>query len=288
MHPQQDRNIYICPHCGAENIRVPESWMSMMDDKDSWECTHCQKAIHGKSEVKSTGAAKPGFWTFGKKFLIIAGVLIGWMIFLNSTFDVLSFKEDTGRLLYEILIILFISWVLATGRLWKKFGYLAIWALIFLVLMIGYTYRHELSAAKGKVIAAFIPAKGFQKKPGSFSFPVSEDGHFYIRAEVNGIPITFLADTGASDIVLSPRDAEKLGMAPEQLDYDRFYETANGMVRGSAVRIADFRVGEIHLEQIGATVNQVPMRNSLLGMAFFGQLNGYEVRDDVLTLYWKR
>jgi predicted aspartyl protease len=38
------------------------------------------------------------------------------------------------------------------------------------------------------------------------------DGHFYIIAEVNGTPIMFLADTGASHIVLSPADAEKLGI----------------------------------------------------------------------------
>jgi aspartyl protease family protein len=92
--------------------------------------------------------------------------------------------------------------------------------------------------------------------------------HFYIRAEVNGIPAMFLADKGASHIVLSPDDAGKLCIETDKLPFDRFYETANGTVRGSSIRIADLRVGEIHLKEIGASVNEAEMRNSLLGMTF--------------------
>ena len=96
----------------------------------------------------------------------------------------------------------------------------------------------------------------------------------------------FLADTGASHIVLSPADAQKLGIETEKLRFDRFYETANGTVRGSSIRIANLRTGEIHLREIGASVNEAEMRNSLLGMTFFKRLKSYEVRNDVLTLYW--
>ena len=60
----------------------------------------------------------------------------------------------------------------------------------------------------------------------------------------------------------------------------------NGTVRGSSIRITDFRIGEIHLREIGASVNEAEMRNSLLGMTFFKRLKSYEVKNDVLTLYW--
>ncbi|MFH2044881.1 MAG: TIGR02281 family clan AA aspartic protease [Pseudomonadota bacterium] len=96
------------------------------------------------------------------------------------------------------------------------------------------------------------------------------------------------ADTGASDIVLSPHDAKKIGIETNKLRFDRFYETANGTVRGSSIRISDLRILEIQLKQIGASVNEVAMRNSLLGMTFFKRLKSCEVRNDVLTLYWKR
>lgn len=219
------------------------------------------------------------------KFCIIGALLSGLLIYLNRAFDVLSIKEDSGRIVYGILMVLVISATLANGKIWPKIKYLAIWFVIFVFFMIGYSYRYELSRVTDKVMAEFIPAKGFQQKPDAVSFPVSSDGHYYIRAEVNGVPILFLADTGASHIVLSPKDAVKLGLEPEQREFDRFYETANGVVRGSSIRISDFTVGSIHLTDISASINEAAMRNSLLGMTFFKRLKGYEVRDGVLTLY---
>lgn len=220
------------------------------------------------------------------KFCFIVALLAGLLIYLNNTFDVLSVKDDYGQIVYEILIVLLVGATLASGKIWPKIKYLAIWFAIFVFLMIGYSYRHELSRVKDKVTAEFMPAKGFQQKPNTVSFPVSSDGHYYIQAEVNGVRILFLADTGATHIVLSPRDAVKLGLEPETLKFDRYYETANGLVRGSSIRISDFTVGSIHLTDIGASVNEAAMRNSLLGMTFFKQLKGYEVRDSVLTLYY--
>jgi aspartyl protease family protein len=199
---------------------------------------------------------------------------------------VLTFREDSGQLVYEILLILIVSSALASGKMLQNLKYLAIWAGIFMIMMTGYSYRHELSSIKEKVLADIIPAKGFRKTPDSISFPVSSDGHFYIRAQVNGIAVIFLADTGASDIVLSPADAGKLGIETDELRFDRFYETANGTVRGSSIRIADLKVGKIHLKEIRASVNEAEMRKSLLGMTFFRHLESYEVKDSVLTLYW--
>jgi aspartyl protease family protein len=69
----------------------------------------------------------------------------------------------------------------------------------------------------------------------------------------------------------------------KKLDY-----TKNGTLRGSSTRINDFRIGEIHLREIGASVNEAEMRNSLLGMTFFKRLKSYEVKNDVLTLYWSK
>ena len=153
-------------------------------------------------------------------------------------------------------------------------------------MIVGYSYRHELTGVKNKVLAELVPAKGVQSTLDSISFPVSSDGHFYIRAFVNEIPITFLVDTGASDIVLSPNDAKKLGFEISELKFNRIYETANGTVRGSSFRIDDLKIGAIQIKDMEASINEANMRNSLLGMTFFKQLRSYEVKNDVLTLYW--
>ena len=171
--------------------------------------------------------------------------------------------------------------------MWQKIRYLGIWAVIFLLVLVGYTYRHDLSGIPDRVMGELFPGKGFQTAQGSMSFPVSSDGHFHVRGQLNGIPITFMVDTGATHIMLSPGDAQKLGIRMETLRFDRIYATANGKVPGALVRIADFRIGDIHLQGINVSVNKAAMRTSLLGMSFFKRLARYEVHNDILTMYWK-
>ncbi|WP_320041833.1 TIGR02281 family clan AA aspartic protease [uncultured Desulfobacter sp.] len=286
VNPHRNDNIRICPHCGTENIRIADAWMKITSERNPHLCFNCKKDLYADIDPGYSENGKAEGRNFSIGFFIIAVLLSGLVIWLNRTFNVLTLKEDSGRIVYEIFVILIVSSGLASGKIRQNLKYLAIWAGIILIMMTGYSYRHEMAAIKDKIIAEIIPAKGFRNTPDSISFPVSSDGHFYIRAEVNGIPVTFLADTGASHIVLSPHDAEKLGIKKDNLQFDRFYETANGTVRGSSIRITDFKAGIIHLKEIGASVNEAEMRNSLLGMTFFRRMKGYEVKNDVLTLFW--
>lgn len=225
---------------------------------------------------------------FAARFLCIAGGLIGFLVYLNRTFHTFDFSDNFGQIVYQGIFVLFASATLASGNTWRKIKQLAIWAVIGLVFMIGFSYRYELAEVRDRLLSEIMPSSGLQNTPDSVTFPVSSDGHFYIRAEVNGVPLIFLADTGASSIVLSPADAKKLGFDLQQLKFNRIYETANGTVRGSVVQLADFRVQGIHLQNIRASVNEASMSNSLLGMTFFKRLRRYEVRGGKLTLYWNQ
>jgi aspartyl protease family protein len=111
-------------------------------------------------------------------------------------------------------------------------------------------------------------------------------GHFLIEAVVNGAPVDFLVDTGASDIVLTLEDAERLGLQPETLRFTQRFATANGEVRGAPVVLRELRIGQFSLFDVPASVNEAPLRVSLLGMSFLAQLNGYRVEDGRLILRW--
>jgi aspartyl protease family protein len=119
---------------------------------------------------------------------------------------------------------------------------------------------------------------------GAVSFRTAKGGHFVIEAEINGVALRLLVDTGASDLVLSPADARRLGFDVAALDYSRRYRTANGIVFGAPVMLGRVRVGPIALDDVRASVNGAKMARSLLGMSFLGRLSGYEVSDDTLTL----
>jgi aspartyl protease family protein len=111
-------------------------------------------------------------------------------------------------------------------------------------------------------------------------------GHYVVDAMVNGAPITFLVDTGASSIVLTMADAEHLGFRPESLRFTQRFVTANGEVRGAPVVLREIRIGQFSLYDVPASVNEAPLSVSLLGMSFLRRLNGYGVEDGRLVLRW--
>ncbi|MGF1628776.1 MAG: TIGR02281 family clan AA aspartic protease [Kiloniellaceae bacterium] len=111
-------------------------------------------------------------------------------------------------------------------------------------------------------------------------------GHFMVEATVNGQPIEFLVDTGASSIYLTPADAARLGWTPPRLTYSERYTTASGVVHAAPVTLRSLRIGQFELYDLPASVGEAPGSLSLLGMSFLKRLEGYEVRGDRLILSW--
>ncbi len=97
----------------------------------------------------------------------------------------------------------------------------------------------------------------------------------------------FLIDTGASDIVLAPEDARRIGIDMGALTYSRSYQTANGLGEGAPLRIDSLRMGPIWLTDVPASVNRAPMDTSLLGMSFLRQIGSFEIEGRRMRLKTK-
>lgn len=98
-------------------------------------------------------------------------------------------------------------------------------------------------------------------------------GHFYIDGAVNGVPVRFLVDTGATMVSLPQRDADRLG-----IDYRAgrrgSSQTANGVATVYLVKIDSIRIGGIDLHGIDALVHEGPgLDQALLGMSFLNRVN---------------
>ncbi len=109
-------------------------------------------------------------------------------------------------------------------------------------------------------------------------------GHFMVDATVNGEPLRFMVDTGASSIYLTPEDAERLGWPPQRLTFSERYDTAAGEVRAAPVTLRSLRVGQLELYDLPASVGEQSSGISLLGMSFLKRLESYQVRGDTLIL----
>jgi clan AA aspartic protease (TIGR02281 family) len=111
-------------------------------------------------------------------------------------------------------------------------------------------------------------------------------GHFLLKAVVNGVPINFMVDTGASHVVLTIPDARRIGFTANDLEFTQEFESANGTVRAAPVKLRELRIGQFSVYGLEASVNGGPLPISLLGMNFLQHLSSYEVADGRLILRW--
>ena len=119
---------------------------------------------------------------------------------------------------------------------------------------------------------------------GEVRVRASLDGHFWVRALVNGQSVRFLVDTGASDVVLSVDTARRVGIDVSELRFNRPGIAANGPVQAAAARVDRFVVGPIVRERMPVSVLQGQIDINLLGMRFLRSLDGWRVEQDTLVL----
>ncbi|PSK82930.1 aspartyl protease family protein [Limimaricola soesokkakensis] len=114
--------------------------------------------------------------------------------------------------------------------------------------------------------------------------PQARDGHYYLTLEVNGAPIDFVVDTGATDMVLGREDARRAGIDPEELTYLGSAVTANGTVRTARVRLDSVALGPIKDEGLSAVVTDGDLAGSLLGMGYLRLFGRIEIENGTLVL----
>lgn len=185
--------------------------------------------------------------------------------------------DSIAQLIYLGLLLAAVGgWVLVEYR--KRLG-LALrtalaWGLIFLGVMAGYGLWSDISR---DMIARQTVGEG-----GQIAIPRSPDGHYYVTLEINGEPVRFMADTGATNIVLSMDDARRLGIERESLLFLGEAMTANGPVRTARVTLPEVQLGPFSDESVPAYVNEAEMDLSLLGMEYLGQYHVELSRDRMI------
>ncbi len=106
-------------------------------------------------------------------------------------------------------------------------------------------------------------------------------GHYVANGTINQHPVTFLLDTGATNIAIPAHLGQVLGLKKGKIQRVR---TANGTINVSATTINTLTLGEITLTQLKGHLNPGMTDNTiLLGMNALKQLE-LSQRNDTLTL----
>ncbi|MEM6740006.1 MAG: TIGR02281 family clan AA aspartic protease [Pseudomonadota bacterium] len=188
--------------------------------------------------------------------------------------------EQTASLIYLSLLgaviagYFFLSHRRNVGRSLRQLG---LWALIFIGVIAAHGLWSDLQSSVLPRQAVFTPE-------GRVEIPRSPNGHYHMTLDINGTPVRFIVDTGASDIVLSAADAARVGLNADTLAFTGAARTANGTVRTARVWLDEVRLGSIADTSVPALVNGGEMTGSLLGMTYLDRFDEVRIGDGRMTL----
>ncbi len=197
--------------------------------------------------------------------------------------------DDAGNVIYYVIIAAAVSVGVVRlywGRPLRALRDATIWVALILVIIIGYVFRDEARLLGRRLLAVVIPGYAVVQPDGeSVEIVAGADGHFMVRGEVNGEPVTFLADTGATAVVLQYEDAERAGIDTAGLSFTFPVQTANGEALAARINFGEVGVATIRRQNVtGFVAQQGRLDGSLLGMSFLGRLSAIEMRGDKLIL----
>lgn len=188
--------------------------------------------------------------------------------------------DETARLFYLSMLGI---WIVAgvffayRNKLPTMLRDASAWIVIFVLAITAYGFKDTF-------LAQINPGSAVMINDRAVSLNRARNGHFTARVEINGTLVDFIVDTGASDIVLSQRDAERIGLDPENLSYLGEALTANGTVRTAQVTLDRVRLGEFEDRDIRARVNGGELFGSLLGMSYLDRFSSWQVQGGKMVL----
>jgi aspartyl protease family protein len=119
----------------------------------------------------------------------------------------------------------------------------------------------------------------------SLTLDADRAGHFKVAARLEGRPLDFLVDTGASVVIVRESDAARVGVRPMRSDYVATVSTANGKIKAAPFKIERVEVGGITVYDVPALVlPDDALGQNLLGVSFLSRLKRYEYANGRMVL----
>lgn len=168
---------------------------------------------------------------------------------------------------------------IALGRAINMLSSLALGAILVTVVL-------QLSRFDPRLDIA-VPQLGLPEQTvagGETRIPLSPDGHYWVRASINGKKANFLIDTGATLSAVSPGIAEAAGLKPRRGGIPVQINTANGTVTAKIASAETIRFGNIEASGIDVVIAPGLGETNIIGMNLLSRLGGWRVEKGTMVL----
>lgn len=165
------------------------------------------------------------------------------------------------------------------GRLVSTLGTLGLAAILLTVVLQVSRFDPRLDVA--------VPRLGLPEQVvegGETRVPLSNDGHFWLRAEVDGVEAAFLVDTGATLTAVSQGLADRAGLEPRRGGMPVRIVTANGAVTADLTTIDRLSFGNVEATGLDAVIAPNLGTTNVVGMNLLSRLASWRVEGDTLIL----
>ncbi|HEV2817468.1 MAG TPA: TIGR02281 family clan AA aspartic protease [Allosphingosinicella sp.] len=196
----------------------------------------------------------------------------------------MSNGDQALNFLYLLGCLVLVGSGLAVRRLplGKSVRMVLAWLLIFAAVFIVFALKDDFLALGRRLLADLRDDRVVETSGAEIRIRRAEDGHFWVDGELNGRPVRFLVDSGATVTTISGDTAERVGIARDA-GFGVMVDTANGATlvdRGRAERV---RIGPI--ERGGLAVHIARGESiDVIGMNFLSTLSAWGVEGSTLRL----
>jgi aspartyl protease family protein len=198
----------------------------------------------------------------------------------------MNLGEDGPSLIWGVVCVILLIASLAARRM--SFGEAAkmalAWVAIFAALFAVFSFRFEFLAIWDRVKSDFAGTSSQSVSGEAIEIKRRDDGHYWLRLEVNGTPVQFLIDSGATTTAINESTAVEASIDVDRSGYPVIISTANGRVTAKRGSIQTLIIGPHRIQKHPVVVSESFGDTNVLGMNFLDTMKSWKVEGNVMTL----
>lgn len=196
----------------------------------------------------------------------------------------MNIMENGPSLIWGVICILLLVSSLAARRL--PLGYISkaalAWIAIFAALFAIFSFRFEFNSIWERLKADVSGTAGQSTRGEAIELRRQDDGHYWIIVDINGKPVRFMVDSGATMTAINATTAQEVGVEAD--GYPIILSTANGRVAAKRATVRSLAVGPHKIENHSVVVSESLGDVNLLGMNFLNSMQSWRVEANVMIL----